>query len=299
MIYLNNARELEELMSTGNVDWANTQIHPGVRVMHGWFCNYRDEDKNTSVDEILSPSSNFDIRHWDFSKVIQIRDSFSNLATFNHPVQQWDFSKVTWLSGFLNNCNQFNQPVGLLNLRGVRRLTDFLYNCESFNNTVDGLDLRNARSLSRVLSELPVFNQSVEGIRLGSTKDILKFLCANPVFNQPIEKLDFGSLLELKGFLCDSPKFNQPIEGLNITRVHTVSYVLFTTPQENIDNPADQLWNYDYGMLNALKEWWHNRPAFNHPVKGLKLGKHVEIDNTCFTDFEVKGALLEILENDA
>lgn len=77
------------------------------------------------------------IEYWDTSRVTNMDNLFSGLATFNSDISRWNTSNVTSMKAVFASANSFNQQIGNWDVSSVESMAEMFDKAFAFNQPLD------------------------------------------------------------------------------------------------------------------------------------------------------------------
>jgi surface protein len=219
-----------------------------------WFTG-ETKASPTSIIGMFSITDNFNnggdtesINYFDISKVVSLKDVFSNAKAFNGKIGNWNTSGVTDMSGFLRGATSFTDNISNFNVSKVRNFSYLLadinfnqdisdwdtssaifmsglfYNNKSFNRNINNWDVGNVRFFNDMFNgsnfNLPLSNWDI-GLGISTPNISVSNMFANCPFNQDISMWDMRNVNNTSGMFSPKTRFLTCERNLSLRVVST------------------------------------------------------------------------------
>ena len=94
----------------------------------------------TDMSELFIDSDRKDfsgIETWDVSNVLDMREMFKNVETFNQDISSWNVSNVADMSFMFYRAYNFNQPLDSWDVSNVKNMGSMFHGTRNFNQPLD------------------------------------------------------------------------------------------------------------------------------------------------------------------
>ena len=115
-----------------------------------------------SIEEMFSGSEMIPvIENWEFASLLNMKNAFNGVGSFNQNIGAWNTSLVTNMEGTFKNATAFNQDISSWDVSSVTNMTSLFEGAAAFNQDIGSWNTGSVTNMTSMLQNATAFNQSL------------------------------------------------------------------------------------------------------------------------------------------
>ena len=233
--------------------------------------DYNEPDLKKDVVNRYGPIAN-----WCVSKVVNFRNIFGGLRSFNEGLEGWDVSNAVSMDNMFQDAIAFNQPLNDWNVSKVRDMSRMFQNAVAFNQPLDNWDVSLSGPGAAYLFYLArSFNQPLDHWDVSGARVMERMFTGCSAFNQPLNSWNVGRVFKMNFMFAGASEFNQPLNNWNVSLVNDMSYMF--SGAEKFNNRID---NWDVSRVRDMHTTFNRAYAFNQNLDSWNVSSLIDMSYT-------------------